>query len=68
MESVFITLTGLAFVYGCGVGLVCAVCAGGQSRTFCDSMNVRNHWRGHLQVASMLLVIGVLGQILVSVA
>jgi hypothetical protein len=60
-------LSGFAFVYGCGVGLICAACAGGIDPTFCDPMNARNHWRGHLQVAAAAFVIGVLGQVVRSV-
>lgn len=68
MAEFLVLITSFAFVYGCGVGLVCAVCAGGTERTFCDSINVRNHWRGHLQVAAATFVIGMLGQVVLSVA
>jgi hypothetical protein len=62
VDDFLFLLTGFAFIYGCGVGLVCAVCAGGTERTFCDSINVRYHWRGHLQVAAVAFVIGMLAQ------
>ncbi len=54
-------LAGIGVVYAGGVGLVCAACAGGNGPTFCDSANVRNHWRGHLQIAAVVVVIGLVG-------
>ena len=54
-------LAGIGFVYALGLGLVCAVCGGGSDSTFCDSANARNHWRGHLQVAATMMIVGAVG-------
>ena len=59
-----VALIGLGFVWAAAVGLICAVCVGGTSPTFCDSLNARNHWRGHLQGAAALMIVGIIGTII----
>ena len=54
-------LAGLGVVYAAGVGLVCAVDPGGVRPKFSDSANIRNHWRGHLQIAAAVIVVGLVG-------
>ena len=58
----FGVLVGLACAYAGGVGLICAVGGGGEGPTWWDSLNARNHWRGHLQVAGVMFVVGCFGQ------
>lgn len=63
----FSDLIGVGFVYATATGLICAVCAGGTKPTFCDSANVRNHWRGHLQAAVALSAIGLVGTLITKI-
>lgn len=60
-------LIGIGFVYAGAIGLICAVCAGGTRPTFCDSANIRNHWRGHLQAAATVSAIGLIGTVITAV-
>lgn len=62
----FGALVGIGVAYAGGVGLVCAACAGGDRPTICDSANIRNHWRGHLQVAAGITVVGIVGAVATS--
>lgn len=59
--ATFGDLAGIGLAYGVGIGLICAVCPGGTGPTFCDPANVRNHWRGHLQVAAAIVLLGAVG-------
>lgn len=61
-----VDLAGIGVAYALGVGLICAF-YGGTEPTFSDPTNVRNHWRGHLQVAAVLVVLGLLGGVIGSV-
>jgi hypothetical protein len=61
-------LFGIGFVYGLGIGLICAVCAGGTEPTLSDPMNARNHWRGHLQIAAAIMGIATIGGIVSAIA
>lgn len=54
-------MAGIGLVYGLGVGLICAVCSGGTRPSACDPANIRNHWRGHLQVAAAIILTGIVG-------
>lgn len=57
----FGALAGVGVIYALDVGLICAVVPGGTKPTFADSANIRNHWRGHLQVAAAMIVVGSVG-------
>ena len=57
----FADLAGIGVVYAAGVGLVCAASPGGVRPTFGDSANMRNHWRGHLQIAAAVTLVGLVG-------
>lgn len=63
MGTVSASLAGISVAYALGVGLVCATCYGGIAPKAADPANVRNHWRGHLQLAATMLGVGVVGQI-----
>ena len=54
-------LIGIGLVYGIGVGLICAVCRNGTTPNFCDPANVRNHWRGHVKAAGVIVFVGLVG-------
>ena len=54
-------LAGIGVVYAAGVGLICAADPGGVRPTFTDPANIRNHWRGHLQIAAVVILVGLVG-------
>jgi len=54
-------LFGIGLVYALGVGTICAFSQGGTEPTFRDPMNARNHWRGHLQIAAVVMLFAALG-------
>ncbi len=54
-------LVGIGLVYAAGVGLVCAAEPGGVRPRLSDPANIRNHWRGHLQVAAVVILVGLVG-------
>jgi NADH:ubiquinone oxidoreductase subunit 6 (subunit J) len=54
-------LFGIGLVYAGAIGMICAFCYGGTEPTLCDPMNARNHWRGHLQTAAVVMVVAAVG-------
>lgn len=54
-------LAGIGVVYAAGVGLICAAAPGGVRPTFSDPANIRNHWRGHVQIAAVVILVGLVG-------
>lgn len=57
----FADLAGIGLMYAAGVGLICAAERGGVRPRFSDPANIRNHWRGHLQIAAGLILFGLVG-------